>query len=716
LRLARAPLALIPTPCHFTTGVRMRPLLSSGVTRAFSPVLAKKEVEQYLIHTHRSVKSAVESTRTSAVSGSLAEEEVDQPGMASPEDKSFNQSSSMIDRSQLSEESSTAEDLRRENEELRMQVQALRDERVYTAEQHAQVIATVVKERNELAEQLKAAQNDVSTGIGDSSPLEESDPKLPDSGLSNGRLSNGRLSTGKDGLVSPVSAVLVERPLLLQGINDCVLSPPNSPESPSPRNAMENSVLASRAQLWELQGALRKALQSKPISKPQVVVASEQLVKSPPPPPPPSPYLHIQRTTLPARSCSPPATQYLACSPGPPSIRSTVGGGELAAVHAAVRGRGGFRPPRAPGSGTPTGPLSPSRTRGGATRWPLTTSSSCAFLATCPTPARAKVHRHAPVVTKGGSITATALSPSPVAVRASSACRSAQRHGLEPRSPSPVLRYAASPGPVITRMAMVQGSRCRTSPPPPPIAGGSVVVQAFGASGTYGAASGALSPPMSPSSSTVLIRAHVDASHVAAAGGAVSPGPPTPGASQRVVRVRHHQEPVQRFLSAPVSRQLSASLPSQRWGSPSGGSPTSSYRGQRTSPTRGFRAMTPLGRAEVRSVSRPAIVLTASEQPAIVLTASEQQPLDTSISTVIIATAAEVELEEAELSQEVDKEESRDDLRLRVCKMAAVEAPWAYRSGVDSETGAGKATQPLPRAMEKASSARRTIQSSAGAE
>jgi hypothetical protein len=54
-----------------------------------------------------------------------------------------------------------SEELRRQNEELRLQVQAMREEQLFTAELHSQVIANIVRERNGLEEKLQGLQAQV---------------------------------------------------------------------------------------------------------------------------------------------------------------------------------------------------------------------------------------------------------------------------------------------------------------------------------------------------------------------------------------------------------------------------------------------------------------------------------------------------------------------------------------------------------------------------
>lgn len=588
-----------------------------------------------------------------------------------------------------------------------MQVQVLRDEQAYTVELHSQVIATVVKERNDLAEQLKAA-NEVSTGIGDSSHIEEenSEIKLPDSQLSGAM---------KEDVSPAVSAVLVERPqLFLEGMKDRVDSPP---DSPSPRNPMEKSALASRAQLWELQGALRKALQSKPISRSQTVATSpEPPVRSPPPPPPPSPYQHMARA-IPARNCSSPPVchRHLAAySPMSASFRNTVGGGELAVVHAAVRGRAVFRPPLAPGAGTPTGPFSPTRMMSGPV--PRGSLGGASLIATCPTPARAQAHRHmasAASATTAKTVVATATSPPPAVVRAVSARRAAWRgipgSGCQERSPSPALGFASSPGPLVARVAVTPGPRYRMTAAP--VATVNVITHPPG-----------VSSPMPP------MPAGVSVSTVAACGTG-SPAVP-PGTRQNIVRVRCQQEPIQRFVSAPVGPQLSASH-GHCWGSPGGVSPSASFRRTRASPVRSAsfqpRPVSPVG----RMVSRPVAVITRGDQP-----------IDASVSTLLVATVAEVQgfaasdssvavsakpgfsaacdssvtvaakdvcpsVQEVELlhteppdmakaeADAIQEEEDKENLKdaAWISKAMATDVPGANSNREDPETGALKATQ-----------------------
>lgn len=259
-----------------------------------------------------------------------------------------------------------SQEILRENEQLRLHVQALRDEQLYTAELHSQVIAEVVKERNDLVEKLEAARagsarqpklstvsdavsDGVSVDIGvESAFVAVAQQALPDAPSESWDIETEVSLSPR--LPHPQLSLLPEDSILLDGEDD---------ESCRHR-AARREALASRAQCWELQGALRKALQGNQsaimrIGQSKAGLPGENAVLSPPPPPPSPCPAALGRATLPGRSaCNPVATALRSVNgrqmAGPLRSRSTLGGGEHAS---ALQGMarmmpGPSRPPRTP--------------------------------------------------------------------------------------------------------------------------------------------------------------------------------------------------------------------------------------------------------------------------------------------------------------------------------------------------------------------------------
>jgi hypothetical protein len=293
----------------------------------------------------------------------------------------------------------TEQELWKQNEELRLQVQAMRDEQKYTAELHSQVIANVVKERNELVKELEAERANHSTHVsGDGMEALVADTTIgtasagkPDASAETTVVLNEQKASGpgqaaeeraQEAIASweahatarslspsfpsyspgpplPEASVFMG-PMTVDATTIDYAEEAEAP-SPLPPRAPPNArdTLASRAQCWELQGALRKALQSQRASARQSkasVPVESMVLFSPPAAPPPSPLPAQQhgRATLPARkNNSSPIKAALMTVNGRPSAplrtRSTFGGGELPSALVA-RGGSPVRPHRVLGT------------------------------------------------------------------------------------------------------------------------------------------------------------------------------------------------------------------------------------------------------------------------------------------------------------------------------------------------------------------------------
>jgi len=293
------------------------------------------------------------------------------------------------------------EQLRRENEELRLQVRALRDEQAFTAELHSQVIASVVRERNELVEKLQGAQDAHGRAVGGD---EEEGGDRSTGGAVEALAVHSPDSFATEAPVPQVDEAEEALPTTARAEEEeaaeggAALSPEVEDLVAAARRVLEevprratlapSETFASRAQCWELQGALRRALQERQAATRQMKAvmpgANEYPVLSPPPPTPccSGSRRPLRATLPPARGPAPaprrPAAPAAAsssaagrcpiafaggwCAPaGGSPTRKTLGGSvELAAALAVAA-----RPPRAPVRSSTAGAVG-----GVAARWP----------------------------------------------------------------------------------------------------------------------------------------------------------------------------------------------------------------------------------------------------------------------------------------------------------------------------------------------------------
>mmetsp|Transcript_117959 Transcript_117959/g.263773 ORF Transcript_117959/g.263773 Transcript_117959/m.263773 type:complete len:666 (+) Transcript_117959:94-2091(+) len=212
------------------------------------------------------------------------------------------------------------EKLRRENEALRLQLQALREEQLYTAELHSQVIACIVKERNDLEDKLQGRH-----------------------GRSDNTSRTASEAIASEEIAGATAEAVVEDDVshLAAHGGSTAAGEESSGEAPQELGtkyaAARCETLASQAQCWEMQGALRRAILEKRAAQRQVRAMH-------PAAPPPA----AAESVAPASSQGPPPQQP--CGPSPMGFlqqqgrsqgqpfrsRATIGGGDAAAIFAAA--------------------------------------------------------------------------------------------------------------------------------------------------------------------------------------------------------------------------------------------------------------------------------------------------------------------------------------------------------------------------------------------